>query len=116
MFKKPLFIILISITLLSSALPAAAQFGLQQTANKAQYGETTDIYSAIRSIVNVVLSLVGIVFLAIMFYGGLRWMTARGNEDKVTKAKEAMYAAIIGFILVVASYGLSTFIINRLTN
>ncbi|OGH93059.1 MAG: hypothetical protein A2563_04765 [Candidatus Magasanikbacteria bacterium RIFOXYD1_FULL_40_23] len=116
MFKKLLFVFLFSLMLLGSVLPAAAQFGLKETASKAQYGESTDIYTTIGDIVNVVLSFTGIIFLAIIFYGGLRWMTARGDEAKITKAKEAMYAAIIGFILVTAAYALSSFVIGRLTS
>lgn len=50
-----------------------------------------------------------------MFYAGLRWMTARGNEEFATKAKDAMFAATIGLILVVASYGIATFIFSRIT-
>lgn len=115
MFKKSIFAFILSLVLLSSALPVAAKFGLEETANKAQYGETTDIYSAIADVVRVVLSFTGIIFLAIIFYGGLRWMTARGDEAKISKAKNAIYAAIIGFILVTAAYGLSTFVVGRLT-
>lgn len=116
MLKKSLFVFLFSLTLFFSVLPAAAQFGLKETANKAQYGETTDIYTTIGDIVNVVLSLTGIIFLTIIFYGGLRWMTARGDEAKITKAKDAMLAAIIGFILVTAAYALSSFVIGKLTS
>ncbi len=95
------------------AAPVAAQFGLQATANKAQY-EETNIYSVISTVISMVLSFTGIVFLAVMFYAGLRWMTARGNEEFATKAKDAMFAATIGFILVVAAYGISTFVFNNL--
>ncbi len=116
MFKKSLFIFLFSVLLLSSALPAAAQFGLDQSRGNAGYSKTTDIYSTVGDIVRAVLSFVGIIFLAIMFYGGLRWMTARGDEAKITKAKDAIMAAIIGFMVVVASYGISAFVIGKLTS
>ena len=100
--------------MLSVVSPALAQFGLDITGKKAQYGET-NIYTMIGAIISVVLSLAGLVFLAIMFYAGLRWMTARGNEEFITKAKNAMFGALIGFILVTVSYGLSAFIFSRLT-
>lgn len=111
MFKKILFVfVFISF---SAAGPALAQFGLQDTAKKAQYGES-DIYGIISTAISVVLSMAGLVFLGIMLWAGLRWMTARGNEELITKAKSAIFAALIGFILVTVSYGLSAFIFGRL--
>jgi len=113
MFRKILPTLVFALLMLGLANPALAQFGLKETATKAQYSET-NIYSTICTIISVVLSMAGLVFLVIMFYAGLRWMTARGNEEFISKAKSAMFAAIIGFILVTVSYGLSTFIFSRL--
>ena len=117
MFKKVFFTVVFSVIVLSSATLVLAQdFGLKATAEKAQYGETTDIYSMIGTILKLGLSMVGIVFLAIMFYAGLRWMTGRGNEEFATKAKDAMFNATFGFILVAAAYGLTVFIFSKLVN
>ncbi len=115
MLKKIFLSLGIVSVMLFVASPALAQFGLQATGDKAQYDTAnTNIYSIISSTISVVLSVAGLVFLAIMFYAGLRWMTARGNEEFVAKAKEAMYGALIGFILVTISYGLSAFVFSKL--
>ena len=47
-----------------------------------------------------------------MVYGGYLWMTARGNEEEVTKAKNLIKAAIIGLIIVLAAYAISIFVIK----
>ncbi len=105
---------ILMLVLLFATSPALAQnFGLDTTAQKAQYSKT-DIYSTISTVISIVLSMAGLVFLGIMLWAGLRWMTARGNEEFISKAKEAMFAAIIGFILVTVSYGLSAFVFSRL--
>lgn len=104
--------ILISVSFFAVS-PALAQFGLDVTGRKAQYGES-NVYDVIGTVISVVLSLAGLIFLAIMFYAGLRWMTARGNEEFIEKAKSAMFGALMGLILVTASYGLSVFIFSRL--
>src|SRR3989344_43345 len=41
-------------------------------------------------IIRVVLSILGVVFLAYTIYGGYLWMMARGNEETVVKAKAVM--------------------------
>lgn len=117
MFKTVIFVILFSLVSFTTFVPVLAQdFGLKATAEKAQYGESTDIYSVIRTILQFGLSMVGIVFLGMMFYAGLRWMTARGNEELATKGKDAMVNAAIGFVLVVAAYGLTVFIFSKLVD
>lgn len=92
---------------------AQAQYGLQGTATRAQYSKG-DIYSTLSTVISTVLVVIGVVFLTIMIYAGLRWMTARGNEAFMEKAKDAMFGAIMGLILVSVSYALSAFIFSRL--
>lgn len=97
------------------AMPVYAQdYGLSDSARLSGYGENDDVYSFIRLIVNVVLSLLAIVFFSLMLFGGLRWMTARGNEEFTKKAKSIIEGAIIGLVVVLAAYGVTTFLFGRL--
>lgn len=65
-------------------------------------------------IINVSLSLIGIVLVALLVYAGWLWMTAAGEEEKITKAKGIIRSAIIGLIIVLAAYAISRFVIGRL--
>jgi len=75
---------------------------------------TEDLSTRVGSIIQGAFRLVGLAFLVLMVYGGFRWMTARGNEADVEKAKETIIAAIIGLMIVVGAYALTNFIANRL--
>ncbi len=74
---------------------------------------TPDLFIAV--IIKTLLSFLGVLFLILMIYGGFLWMTARGNEEQVTKSKNLIIAAIIGLIIVVTSYAISFFVIDALT-
>ena len=63
---------------------------------------------------NVVLGFLGIIFLVLILYAGTLWMTSAGNEEKISKAKKTMVAAIIGVAIVLAAYSISYFVINQL--
>jgi hypothetical protein len=65
-------------------------------------------------IIGVILSFVGVVFLILMIFAGLTWMTASGNQEKVTKAKDLMINAVIGLVIVVAAYAITAFVGDRL--
>lgn len=113
MFKKIFLISTFVFALFVVFSPALAQYGLPATAERAQYSKG-DIYSTLSTVISTVLIVIGIVFLTIMIYAGLRWMTARGNEAFIDKAKDAMFGAVMGLILVSVSYALSAFIFGRL--
>lgn len=66
-------------------------------------------------LIKTVLSFLGVLFLILMIYGGVLWMTARGKEEQVTKARDLIIAAVIGLIIVLASYAISIFVINALS-
>lgn len=59
-------------------------------------------------ILGSLLAFLGIVFLVLMIYAGLQWMTARGNEQQVEKAKKTIEHTAIGLLIVVLAYALVT--------
>jgi len=68
------------------------------------------------SIINVVLGFLGIVLLVYLLYAGFLWMTAGGDEDKVKKAKSMITNAIIGLVIIVAAFAISSFVLGSLVN
>ncbi len=60
--------------------------------------------------------LLGLIFMAIMIYGGFLWMSARGNEAQVEKAKQLLVAALIGFGIALGSRIIVEFILLNLPN
>lgn len=65
-------------------------------------------------IVGSVLAFVGIIFFVLMIYGGFTWMTAGGNEQTITKAKDIIFSAAIGLIIVLAAYAFTKFLGSNL--
>lgn len=75
-----------------------------------------NIETSIGRFIQVSLLLVGTIFLGLMIYGGFTWMTARGSEEKITKAKETIVAAAIGIAVILGAYAATNFITNTLIN
>lgn len=101
---------------------AAAQAlqGLDQAAKEGLGGgsspEITSLPEAIGKIIGAGLAFLGVIFLVLIIYGGFTWMLSRGNEQAVSKAKDTIGAAIVGLVIVLAAYALTTFIGEALTN
>lgn len=66
--------------------------------------------STLSTVIRGILSALGIIFLILIIYSGLMWMTAGGNETKAGKAQNIITQAIIGLIIVVAAYAISYFV------
>lgn len=61
---------------------------------------------------NILFSLIGIILVGLIIYSGIVWMTARGNESKVEKAKDTLTEAIIGLLFIIGGYALTRFILQ----
>lgn len=81
-----------------------------QEGGYAQADKYTISKNIVGPIIQAALSLIGVIFLVLMIYGGYSWMTAHGNEEQVTKAKNIITRAMIGLIIVVAAYAIATFV------
>tara|TARA_Y100000310_G_scaffold344313_1_gene456354 strand:+ start:729 stop:1106 length:378 start_codon:yes stop_codon:yes gene_type:complete len=75
---------------------------------------TKDIREGVMSIVNVLLGFLGILAIIIILWGGFRWLTSGGNEEKVGEAKKIITAGIIGLVIIFTAYAIATFVIQQL--
>jgi cytochrome bd-type quinol oxidase subunit 2 len=66
----------------------------------------------IGNILGALLSLVGLIFLIFVLYGGFMWMTSQGEKDKIDKAQKIIKNSSIGVVLIMLSYAIVTFIVN----
>lgn len=104
-----------------TAAPALADnFGLDATAKRAGLVKTVagrdSIEGVAGKVVQVALSFLGIIFFGLALYAGINWMTARGNEEDITKSKDTLEAAITGLIIVLAAYAVATFVFSQLAD
>ena len=73
---------------------------------------TGTLSEALTSIINAALTLVGVIALGTMVYGGFRWMTAAGSEEQAGEAKRILTAGVIGLIIIIISWAVVNFVIG----
>lgn len=104
--------------LLPFVFAQAQDYGLEQTAKSAELKGKIDGVETIPDLagklVGIALSLIGIFFFGLMLYAGFMWMGAMGNSESVDKAKGIMEAAIIGLVIISASYAITRFVFSSL--
>lgn len=111
-----LFSLLLFIPLLSPAQAALINANKTQEynnnintlANQTDYNTDVTLENRISTIIRIALSVLGAIFLVLMFWTGNNWMTAAGNEEKVKKAKTAIRNLLIGVVFILIAYALSS--------
>lgn len=91
--------------------------GLTYVGEKAGYEENVNQYVMSQLIGNVIqtfLSLLGVIFIVLIIYGGFKWMKASGRAEEVEKAQSIIRQAIIGLIITVGSWAITSFVLSRL--
>ena len=61
-----------------------------------------------------ILGLVGALTLLIFVYGGVMFLVSAGNQESVKKAKDILTAAIVGLVIVFASFLIIKFVLSVL--
>lgn len=118
-------IIFISMTLMA-LLPASPGAQIALAANSAPASSTKmsgsaavglpmplagiGVQTLIGRIIKYFLGLSGVIALLMFVFGGLSWMMAAGNQEKITKAKNTVVWAVIGLALTLGSYALAQFV------
>jgi len=60
------------------------------------------------------LSFLGITFVTLMVIAGYKWMTAQGNEEDITKAKQTIRASIIGTVVAISGWAIWDFVFDSI--
>jgi len=109
------------ITTSTSVLAAVPQYGLEgnDTAVSQVYGSSlsssTDPRTIAANLINITLTLLGVIVVSLIIFSGYQWMTSNGDEKVIDTAKKRMANAVIGLVIILAAWGISVFIMNKLT-
>lgn len=111
---KLIFLIFILITTLlffnNKVVKSETLGGLDKTAGEIGYqpqpaGNAASIIDMrIGTIINIVISLLGVIFIVIIWLGGLDIVGANGNEEIIKKGKERIINGAIGILVVLIAY------------
>ncbi|MBT3230704.1 hypothetical protein HN358_02895 [Candidatus Uhrbacteria bacterium] len=71
-----------------------------------------NLKETIGNLIRVFLGFLGIIAVVMVLLGGFKWMTASGNEDKVSEAKRLLIAGVIGLAIILSAFAITSFVID----
>lgn len=78
-------------------------------------GQTSSITNVFKTVVNILLFIVGAVAVIMLVIGGLRYVTSNGDQNAVTGAKNTILYAIIGIVVAFLAFAAVTFVTDQLS-
>ncbi len=86
--------------------------GLKTSGDAAGLATTATLPQRVGQLLNGALSVIGIIFLILTVYGGFRILLSRGEADKIKVGRETILYGVLGMIIIVISYSLTTFVFD----
>ena len=94
--------------------PKCISEGGSYTCLRNPLGNTTSIPVLVGRIVNAGLGIVGSIAFLMFIFGGFKWLTSAGNEQKVKEGTEVMKWSLVGLVVVLGSVALVRFVLSSL--
>ncbi|PIR74120.1 MAG: hypothetical protein COU35_04145 [Candidatus Magasanikbacteria bacterium CG10_big_fil_rev_8_21_14_0_10_47_10] len=86
------------------------QLGAAAGAAGSTFSEARDPRLIASLLIRYALGFLGIGFLGYTVYAGYIWMTAAGEEEKITKAKDTLRRTTIGLAIILSAYAITSFV------
>lgn len=68
---------------------------------------------AMATIFRVIIYAAVVVFMIMMLFGAITYLSSSGNEEGTARGRRLMLDSTIGLVLTLAAYGISAFILNQ---
>jgi len=69
----------------------------------------------IKTIVNVLLFILGAIAVVMIIIGGIRYTTSNGDAGSVKGAKDTILYAVVGLVVAILAYAIVNFVISSLS-
>ena len=109
--------VIIFFSLIFFSIPDFARAGIWDGIKTCRDTGTCELSHLTQLLVNVaqwILGISGSLALLALVYGGVLFLISGGSSETVTKAKKIITGAVIGLIIVFASYTIIAFILSSL--
>lgn len=75
---------------------------------------STTVYDTVKTIINVLLFVVGIIAVVMIIWGGISYVLSSGAADKAKKARDTIVYSVVGLIVAITAYAIVQFVFSSL--
>lgn len=77
-----------------------------------QIAEQNNLMATLRTVINVVVGVVGFVAVVMIIMGGISFATSQGDSSKVAKARNTILYGVVGLIVALLAFAIVNFVLT----
>lgn len=104
----------LGLTVATGTLDVAAQIDLTPAQPDNVPTELEGDSGVFKTVVNILLFVIGLISVIMLIWGGIRYTTSGGNANSVTAAKNTIMYAIIGLVIAIFAYAIVNWVVGEL--
>ncbi len=97
---------------LASVVHADAASVIKDSVEKVNEGNDTPLEEQIKTVVNVLLFILGVIAVIMIIIGGIRYTTSNGDQANVKAAKDIILYAVVGLVVAILAYAIVNFVLD----
>lgn len=74
-----------------------------------------DLPTQIKKIISIILYVAGAIAVVMLIFGGVKYITSGGSQEKVAEAKNTILYAIVGIVVCLLSFAVVEFVISGIS-
>jgi hypothetical protein len=79
-------------------------------------GNDATLQDQIKTVVNILLFVLGAIAVIMIIIGGIRYTTSNGDQTNIKAAKDIILYAVVGLAVAILSYAIVNFILDAFTD
>ena len=100
---------------LSGSVSAQVSKGIDTATTSEMQGKSIDgDKGLIKTVVNVLLWVVGVLSVIMIIFSGFRYITSAGDTSKTKSAQSTLIYSVVGLIVAIMAWAIVNMVINRL--
>ena len=96
--------------------PTLAQCNVPEDKAEGSPTNGKSLMEVVQTVLNVIISVLGIVTVIMIIVGGVQYMTSQGDPAKATKARNTILYGVIGLIVALLSFAIVNFVLKEVFN
>jgi hypothetical protein len=106
MIRRIVFPIFLALLLAPFSVSAAIQLNLKypKFPGAPDINTSQNLTSIVAWLYTLIVGISGLAAFAMIVWGGVEWMTSSGNPSRTTEAKDKIQKALLGLLLILASF------------
>lgn len=74
----------------------------------------SSLYKILKTVINLLLTIVGVISVIMIIIGGIRFATSAGDAAQAKGARETVIYAVVGLVIAIMSIAIVNFVLDKL--